>query len=99
MRSRYTAYALGHVSHLMRTTHPDGPHWRADARAWADELGRYCEAVQFVGLDVRSSAEEGGMGRVTFFAHIRHGDRDASFGEDSRFLKVGGHWLYLDGTP
>jgi len=97
MRSRYTAYASGDVSHLIRTTDPTGPHHHADARAWAEELRSYCAAVRFTRLEVRASTESGGVGAVTFFAHLRHGDRDLSFGEASRFRRVDGRWLYLDG--
>lgn len=97
MRSRYTAYAVGDVTHVMRTTHPTSPHRVADARAWAEDLRRYCAAVRFEGLTVRSSSEDGDTGRVTFFAQLTHDGRDASFGEASRFARVDGRWLYLDG--
>lgn len=97
MRSRYTAYASGDVSHLIRTTDPIGPHHQPDARAWAEELRRYCAAVRFTGLQVRAASEDGDTGAVTFFAHLSHGGQDLSFGEASRFRRVDGRWLYLDG--
>lgn len=97
MRSRYTAYAVGDVGHVMRTTDPTGPHWQADARAWGEELRRYCAAVRFEGLTVRSASADGDTGRVTFFAKLSVDGRDASFGEASRFRRVDGRWLYLDG--
>jgi SEC-C motif-containing protein len=81
----------------MRTTHPDGPHHQADERAWAEELRRYCAAVELHGLEVRAASEAGDQGEVTFFAHIRQGPRDMSFGERSRFRRVDGRWLYVDG--
>ena len=97
MRSRYTAYAVGHARHLLRTTHPDSPHHQVDERAWAEELRRYCAAVELHGLEVRSARAEQDRGEVAFFAHIRQGARDLSFGEHSRFVRVDGRWLYLDG--
>lgn len=97
MRSRYTAYATGAVTHLMRTTHPESPHFRPDGRAWAEELRRYCEVVTFEGLTVHSAISEGDTGRVRFFARLSARGRDQSFGEDSRFLRVGGRWSYVDG--
>jgi SEC-C motif-containing protein len=94
MRSRYTAYATGAVGHLMRTTAPSSPHWQPDARAWHEELERYCAHVSFEGLEVRSAGED----EVTFFARLRVGEQDASFGERSRFVRDSeGRWLYLDG--
>lgn len=98
MRSRYVAYAVGDVGHVMRTTHPDGPHWRADARAWADELRRYCASVRFEGLSVDHARADGEIGVVAFFATLRADGRDVSFGEVSRFTRVDGRWLYVDGA-
>jgi SEC-C motif-containing protein len=97
MRSRYTAYASGDVAHVMRTTHPDGPHFEPDARAWAESLRRYCAAVAFEGLEVRAASEAGAHGSVTFHARLRHGTADHSFAERSSFVRVGERWLYLDG--
>ena len=98
MRSRYTAYATGDTGHLIRTTHPDSPHREADVRAWAEELRRYCAAVRFLGLTVDTSGEGGDTGRVRFYARMALDGRDVSFGEDSRFLRVDGRWLYVDGA-
>jgi SEC-C motif-containing protein len=99
MRSRYTAYSLGRVGHLMSTVHPESPHHRADREAWAADLRQWCETARFLGLQVESSASEGPVGRVRYYARVQVGDRDASFGEDSRFLLLGGRWVWLDGTP
>lgn len=41
--------------------------------------------------------EEIQSGEVTFRATLRQGDRDVSFTEHSRFLKVQGRWLYHSG--
>jgi len=98
MRSRYTAYACADTGHLIRTTHPASPHRQADVRAWADELRQYCAAVRFLGLKVDTSGEDGESGRVRFYARLSMDGRDVSFGEDSRFLRVEGRWLYVDGA-
>jgi SEC-C motif-containing protein len=98
MRSRYVAYATGAVGHLMRTTAPGSPHWQPDARAWSEELERYCAQVDFDGLEVRESGEQGDRGEVSFFARLSVAGQDASFGERSRFVRDSdGRWLYLDG--
>ena len=98
LRSRYTAYAVGDVGHIQRTTHPDSPHRRPDTRAWADELRRYCAAVRFEGLTVRASSSTGDVGAATFVARLSAGGEDLSFGETSRFARVDGRWLYVDGA-
>ncbi|MCO4773120.1 MAG: zinc chelation protein SecC, partial [Deltaproteobacteria bacterium] len=50
MRSRYAAYAVGAVDYVLATTHPAGPHWRADRAAWARDVRGFCEGTDFEGL-------------------------------------------------
>lgn len=95
MRSRYVAYATGAVSYVMATTSPDSPHVRADIGAWEEEILAWCQAVRFERLEVLESSQDGDAGQVRFFAHLRAGDRDVSFGEDSTFVRKGGRWLYV----
>lgn len=97
MRSRYVAYAVGAVDHLMRTTAPDSPHFEPDARAWRADLVEYCRRVSFDGLDVLAAKEDGDVGQVRFFARLSVDGADASFGEDSRFVRRDGRWWYVDG--
>jgi SEC-C motif domain protein len=95
MRSRYTAYATGAVGHVMRTTAEESPHFEADARRWREELAEYCRRVRFEGLEVRGASEDGDAGRVQFFARLSVDGRDASFAEDSAFVRRDGRWLYV----
>lgn len=97
MRSRYTAYATGAVDHVMATTAPESPHRGPDPARWRAELRAWCAAVVFEGLDVQGSATDGDRGTVTFRARLRAGERDASFGERSRFVRRDGRWFYVDG--
>lgn len=97
MRSRYVAYATGDVGHLVRTTHPSSPHFREDAGAWSAELRAYCAAVRFLGLTVHEASEDGDTGRVRFTAVYEHDGRDGVIEEDSRFVREGGRWRYVDG--
>jgi SEC-C motif-containing protein len=96
MRSRYTAYATGAVSHLMATTAPESPHLQADARAWRADLAAYCAAVRFTGLTVHATSADGDTGRVRFTARFVHDGQERVIEEDSRFVRRGGRWLYLD---
>jgi len=100
MRSRYTAYAIGHTAHLMRTTHPDSPHRRSDRVAWRDELVRYCEAARFTGLEVVDAPPpHRGEGYVEFRATFELGGQPRLQAERSRFLRHEGRWAYVDGAP
>lgn len=98
MRSRFTAFATGHVAHLVRTWDPEAPQARADLGAWRAELAAWCDAVTFERLEVQHAAAEGDHGTVTFRATLRRGAEDLSFTETSRFVRRDGRWLYVDGV-
>lgn len=97
MRSRYTAYAVGNIAYVMRTTDPAGPKANPDAQTWAAEVRQFSENVSFDGLEVRAASASGDTGEVTFFATLAHAGTDVSFGERSRFVRRDGQWLYVDG--
>jgi SEC-C motif-containing protein len=91
MRSRYSAFALGEVSYLLVTWHPD-------TRPPSLELD---PDVRWTGLDVLATTR-GAMlddeGTVEFTAHYIVGRRAGALQEDSRFVRLDGQWHYLDGT-
>jgi len=97
MRSRYTAYAIGEVRHLIRTTDPEGPHHQNDRGAWADELRGYCERVDFVGLEILASHADGDQGFVHFRARLSHDGAESVQEERSRFRRKKRRWLYISG--
>ncbi|MFM8937031.1 MAG: YchJ family protein [Vulcanococcus sp.] len=100
MRSRYSAFALGEVEHLLRTQ-------RRAAGASAAEQRRAllatCHAVRWLRLEVLAT-EAGGadaiQGTVRFRAHYRQGSARGVMQELSRFGREGGSrngaWLYLE---
>ena len=96
MRSRYSAYALGLVDYVLRTTHPDGPHHGGPEQREA--VARFCRDTTFEGLAVHEVSADGDRGEVAFHATLSQGGRDASFGERSVFFRVDGRWLYHSGT-
>ncbi len=86
MRSRYTAFALGDVSHLRRTWHPATRPRRltVDATTWT-------------GLEIVATTAgrpDDDAGTVTFRASHDGG----VLAEHSRFAQVDGTWRYVDGT-
>ncbi|MBV1859071.1 MAG: SEC-C domain-containing protein [Nannocystaceae bacterium] len=99
MPARFSAYAIGNVEFLIRTTHPSGPHWQDDTAAWRSELLKYCRATTFVGLTVLEHGLDEATGRahVTFRANLRQDGAPVGFTERSLFLHEAGRWRYHSG--
>lgn len=94
MRSRYSAFALCLPDYL-QATH-DAPATGQGRR----ELAAAAKAVEWVGLTVHR-AELGGPadeeGTVEFTARSRDQRYAYALHERSRFRRVSGRWLYVDG--
>ena len=93
MRSRYSAYALGLIDYILRTTHPQN---RDAARPEAErrrEIEDFCKTTSFKDLKILDAQES----TVTFTAFLSQNGKDFSFTEKSTFEKVHGNWLYLKG--
>ena len=91
MRSRYSAFAVGAADYLLATWHPD----TRPARLELDD------DVRWTGLDVLATT--GGSllaaeGSVEFRAHYVRGRQAGAQHENSRFVRDGGQWRYLDGV-
>ncbi len=90
MRSRYAAYALGRLDHVLRTWHPrTRPHDLADV-----------PGLTWTGLTVL--AQQDGQpgderGVVEFEARYRGAAGAGVQHERSRFARRAGRWFYLDG--
>ncbi len=96
MRSRYAAYALGKVSYVIKTEHPDSPRIKTDAKTFRKELKWFCEHTQFIGLHILKQATLlPQQATVTFHAVLLQDGQDVSFTEQSLFEKVNGRWLYV----
>ena len=90
MRSRYSAFVVGDVDHLMRSWHPDtrpteisfvpGQTWTT-LEIVSTERGRALDAT----------------GVVEFRAHYVRNGRAGTLHESSRFARVAGRWVYVDG--
>lgn len=100
MRSRYTAFVLGHAEHLYRTTHPDNPAVNGVARErYLHETVDYCQEVEFVKLTIQGTWEpdEDGTAMVEFTAEWIVDGGAGAFTERSNFVPVDGRWLYHSG--
>lgn len=96
MRSRFSAYALGLVDHVLDTTHPQGAIWRPDRAAWAADIDAFCRGTDFLRLAVLDQGEHEGDPTVTFEAQLRQRGRPSPFVERSRFRRLDGRWMYLE---
>ncbi|GAB2454173.1 YchJ family protein [Streptomyces incanus] len=86
MRSRYCAFVRLDAGYLLRTWHPRTRPERADLDP----------GMRWTGLEILEAAGGSAFhstGTVTFRASYRGG----SLHERSRFERVGGAWVYVDG--
>jgi SEC-C motif-containing protein len=90
MRSRYSAFATGNAEYLLRSWHPD-----TRPRLLTLDPDQRWERLEIV-------ATTGGgplhaEGTVEFRAHYRHSSHSGVLHERSRFSRVEGRWVYVDG--
>ncbi|MFJ2843397.1 YchJ family protein [Streptomyces griseofuscus] len=86
MRSRYCAFVKGDPGYLLRTWHPRTRPERLDLDPW----------MRWTGLEILDGTDGSAFhatGTVTFRASYRGG----SLHERSRFERVDGAWVYVDG--
>lgn len=98
MRSRFSAFALGHGAYLWRTLHPDNPLRQQAEQEVVPELGRARQTMRYQGLTVHDVEVDGARGRVLFTARVFEKGRDRSFVELSEFERIDGAWRYLEGV-
>lgn len=93
MRSRYSAYVLRDEAYLRATWHPD----TRPAGALLEDGG----GIKWLGLQVLGASEGGssapGTATVEFVARYKLGGRARRLHEISRFVRLEGRWLYVDG--
>lgn len=95
MRSRYSAFTVHAIDYLEQTLAPDrkNPFNRAETEKWSNES-------EWQGLDILG-VEAGGPddqeGRVAFRARFHFDGKDEVHLELSRFRRIDGRWLYVDG--
>ena len=93
MRSRYSAFVTGNADYLRATWHPD---------TRPDELGLDAPGsprTTWLGLSVKQHRVTGPeTAEVEFVARYRVGGGSAvRLQERSRFVRLDGRWLYVDG--
>ena len=90
MRSRYTAYVLKDAPYLLATWHPDT---RPERLVFDEEA-----PPQWLGLAIKRHLQiDAHHAEVEFVARYKINGRGFRMQETSRFERIDGHWLYLDG--
>jgi len=93
MRSRYSAFALELSNYIMATTHPNNPDYTENKEIWNKHILEFSQTTRFLGLKISEFIDGESEALVTFEAKLDSG----ILKEKSRFLKVEGKWLYVDG--
>ena len=90
MRSRYCGFVFGDEDYLLATWHPETRPSR----------GRLDSQQRWLGLAIRSTHAGGAddhEGQVEFVARFKVNGKGHRLHEKSRFRKIDGEWLYVDG--
>lgn len=100
MRSRFSAYVVGHAQHLYRTTHPDNPAVKEVPQdRYLRETVAYCKDVEFIALTIHGTweADESTMAQVEFTAQYITSGEAGAFSERSNFVLLADRWVYHSG--
>ncbi|WP_121628397.1 YchJ family protein [Poseidonibacter antarcticus] len=97
MRSRFSAFSLNKSDYIIETTHPDNQDYTLNLQSWEKDIRNFSDYTDFIKLEIYETIEGKEESFVNFRATLKQGKLDASFNENSRFLKVKGKWLYVDG--
>ena len=95
MRSRYSAYVLGQIDYLYKTTHPD--FRKADLKTAYQSTHESIEWICLKVLNTFQGLEKDKIGKVEFEATYMQESRKAIHREKSRFKRYTGNWYYTDG--
>jgi SEC-C motif-containing protein len=88
MRSRYSAFALGRTDYLLATWHPDTRPTDLTLES----------GTRWLGLAVKHHrVQDADHAEVEFVARSRLAGRGHRLQENSRFVREGGRWWYVDG--
>ena len=97
MRSRYSAFAIGHVAYVWRTLHPLHEDRAQGETPFVAGLRRALRTQRFRGLRILDSRAAGDEAQVLFHVRVVVQGVDRSFLELSTFLREPEGWLYLEG--
>lgn len=96
MRSRYSAYALGHIDWIIESQSPDG-RAHVDRKA-TEEWSSRADWHKMEILEVQDGLEGDSEGFVDFKAYYTISGEDVVHHEVASFRKEDGRWYFVDGV-
>jgi SEC-C motif-containing protein len=96
MRSRYSAYALGHTDWIVESQSPDGRQFvdRDATEQWSSRATWHRMEV----VDVQGGTADDTEGFVDFKAYYTIAGEDITHHEVASFRKEDGTWYFVDGV-
>ena len=94
MRSRYSAYALGHLDYIEATCAGPAAVGLTLADLEVSQLGTRWLGLEIVGT--KKGRDKDTEGTVSFIARYRHNGVEAALSETSQFRRIEGRWFYWD---
>ncbi len=95
MRSRYTAYAMGSIDYLYKTSCT-----KIQKEFDADGCKQWSENSTWTGMEIvrtEGGGENDNEGVVEFIAHYTIKDKPVQHHETSTFQRIDGKWRFMDG--
>ncbi|MFN0253541.1 MAG: YchJ family protein [Kofleriaceae bacterium] len=95
MRSRYTAYVNGEIDYLVETHDP-----ATRASLDRDSIAAWSRGTEWLGLEIVATeygTASDARGVVEFIARGTTNGKPFAQRERSRFRKISGRWVYVDG--
>ncbi|NOX14489.1 MAG: hypothetical protein GXP61_00335 [Epsilonproteobacteria bacterium] len=87
MKSRYSAFAIGNIDYIIKTS-----TFQKDF----DDLKAYSDSCEFKKLEILEFKDGENEAFVTFKATIFCNHSDNNFIEKSKFVKIDNRWLYQE---
>lgn len=97
MKSRYSAFAAGDASYIIKTTHEENIEFTKDIKIWKESILDFCKITQFKNLEIISSQLEDEISYVTFKVSLFQNEENLGFTEKSKFIKIDNRWFYHSG--
>ncbi|KAG6552108.1 hypothetical protein Mapa_006417 [Marchantia paleacea] len=100
MKARFTAYSLGVVPYVVKTTHPKNPDFEG-VQDFAADVKATCERLRFLKLEVlefqKVSETEANVSFIVTYSILKGGRGERKYlKEKSIFVKENGRWFYRD---
>ena len=95
MRSRYSAYVIGLVAYIVKTTHP-----KFRSRNFENEISEWMASSEWSYLEILETnlgSESDEFGEVEFVAEFKFEGQNHILHENSNFVRYKGRWVYTKG--